>query len=93
MVWLHTLWSHRYTQWTLAREHPPSNGTIVGINLTVLLLRNLGKLLRENDTVEGCDQVTPWVSSPGLFFASFSHQHETDCLKRLLDKQVVFGNC
>lgn len=66
MVWLHTLWSHRYTQWTFTREPPPSNESIAGINPTVLLLNDLDELLRESATLEGYDQVSPWVLSPGL---------------------------
>lgn len=65
MVWLHTLWSHRYTQWTFTSEPPPSNESIAEINPTVLLLNDLDKLPRESATLEGYDQVTPWVLSPG----------------------------
>ena len=66
MVWLHTLWSHRYTQWAFTSEPPPSNESIAEINPTVLLLNDLDKLPRESATLEGYDQVTPWVLSPGL---------------------------
>ena len=93
MVWLHALWSHRYSQCTLAREHPQNDGRVVGIKPTALLLRDLGELPRENAAFGGYVQVTPHVLGPGLLPASEGDQHkESDILKRLLDKQVVSGN-
>ena len=92
MVWLHPLWSHRYTQGAFASEPPPRNESIAGINPTVLLLNGLGKLPRESATLGGCEpsHSLGLISRP--FSVSSSHQHkDTECLKRLLDKQVVFG--
>lgn len=53
------------TLWILVKEHPQSNGCVVGIKSTLLLLRNLEEVFRKNATLEGGDQVTPCVSSPG----------------------------
>lgn len=68
-------------------EPPPSNESIAEINPTVLLLNDLDKLPRESATLEGYDQVTPWVLSPGCSLPLQSHQHKETCSKdSLTDK-------